>query len=310
MNDLLFQRVVHATSGFDALDLLTAVAALQIMPANISRTVRLEVLAHAVATHTVHADRAKASLDNLRSLCNEEPLASFEIVRSEDPPEWHFVEPMAWRGSSFLVFPGIADDSVFSFRHVARALNVPPEFHPHPAFISDATRLIGAVLRLSTEVARRADLGRWTNPEMESHQTIIPPSAEEIDRLRHAVLFRTTELDELLQAQGGSRVLRPLTSEFGVNAPTYNRHNGALLSAPLVQHGAIHVVALPGLLLDATRHRLISAAINAGAIEGLSLGFADAIWSTVDESLQKLGMRRASRRAPFPAYCLMRRGTD
>src|SRR5262245_54614374 len=225
MNDQLFQRVIRATDRFDAFDLLTAVAALQIMPTNISRTVRLEVLAHAIATHGVDATRAKASLGDLRRLCNEEPLASFEITRSEDPPEWHFVEPMAWRGRSYLVFPGIADDSAFSFRHLGQALNIPPEFYAHPAFISDATRLIGAVLRLSTEIARRADLRRWTNPRMESHEAIVPPSPQELDRLKRAVLFTKTELDDLLQAPGGSNIIQPIVSAFGVNPPTYNRHD-------------------------------------------------------------------------------------
>src|SRR5262245_43745979 len=235
MNDQLFQRVIRATARFDAFDLLTAVAALQLMPTNISRTVRLEVLAHAIATHAVDSSRAKASLDDLRRLCNEEPVASFEITRSEDPPEWHFVEPMGWRGNSFLVFPGIADDSAFSFRHLAQALNIPQEFYAHPALISDATRLIGAVLRLSTDVAQRSVLRRWTNPQMQSHDTIVPSSAQELDRLRQAVLFETTELDELLHGLGGANVLRPLTSAFGVNRPTYNRHDGALLTAPLVR---------------------------------------------------------------------------
>src|SRR5204863_2103577 len=115
MNDRLFRRVIEASSPFDALDLLTSVAALQMMPANISRTVRLDVLAHAIATHAVHTSRAKASLDDLQRLCNKEPLASFAITRSEDPPEWHFTEPIAWRGTAFVVFPGISDDSVFSF---------------------------------------------------------------------------------------------------------------------------------------------------------------------------------------------------
>lgn len=57
MNDQLFQRVIRATARFDAFDLLTAVAALQLMPTNISRTVRLELLAHAIATHTVDTSR-------------------------------------------------------------------------------------------------------------------------------------------------------------------------------------------------------------------------------------------------------------
>src|SRR5262249_15629124 len=92
----------------------------------------------------------------------------------------------------------------------------------------------------------------------------------------------------------------PLTSAFGVNPPTYNRHDGALLTAPLVRHGTSYFVALPGLLLDATRHQLISRAIDAGAIEDVGRRFSDAIWATVDDSLQKLDMTRASRVVPFP----------
>lgn len=299
MDDRLFQRVIETTARFDALDLLASIAALQLMPANISRTVRLEVLAHAIATHDVHTGRRKASLDDLRRLCNEEPLASFEIVRNEDPPESHFTEPMAWRGRSFVVFPGIADDSSFSFRHLARALHTPPEFHPQPGYISGAGHLIGAVLRLSTEIARRAGFERWTNPQMESHDTVVPGSAQELDRLKSAVVFRRDELDELLQTQGGAHVLEPLTCVFGVNPSTYNRHNGALLAAPLVRHDAMYVVALPGLLLDATRHQLVSGAIAVHAIEDLGNRFSDAVWSTVDQSLQKLGMMRESRIVPF-----------
>lgn len=300
MNDRLFQRVIRATALFDAFDLLTAVAALQVVPTNISRTVRLEVLAHAIVTRGVDSSRAKASRDDLRRLCNEEPVASFEVTRSEDPPEWHFVEPMAWRGRSFLVFPGIADDSAFSFRHLTQALNIPPEFHAHPAFISDASRLIGAVLRLSTEIALRAGLRRWTNPQMEGHDTVIPRSPQELNRLKRAVMFRKAELDNLLQAQGGSTITQPITSAFGVNPPTYNRHTGALLAAPLVQHGDSYVVALPGLLLDAIRHQLISRAIEVGAIDDVGRRFSDAIWATADESLQRLGMSSVSRIAPFP----------
>jgi hypothetical protein len=80
--------VIETIARFDTVDLLTAVAALQVMPVNISRTVRLEVLAHAIATQAVDTKGAKPSLDDLRRLCNNKPLASFEITRSEDPPEF------------------------------------------------------------------------------------------------------------------------------------------------------------------------------------------------------------------------------
>lgn len=49
MSQEVFQRIVAAVSLFDALDLLASVAAVQLLLANASRTVRLEVLAYAVA---------------------------------------------------------------------------------------------------------------------------------------------------------------------------------------------------------------------------------------------------------------------
>ena len=82
MNDRLFQRVIEAIARFDAIDLLTAVAALQMMPVNISRTVRLEVLAHAIATQAVDTDRAKPSLDDLRTLSIPRDLS--RLRRSTD----------------------------------------------------------------------------------------------------------------------------------------------------------------------------------------------------------------------------------
>jgi hypothetical protein len=58
MNGRLFQRVIEPIARFDTIDLLTAVAALQMMPVNISRRVRLEVLAHAIATQAVRRTRS------------------------------------------------------------------------------------------------------------------------------------------------------------------------------------------------------------------------------------------------------------
>src|SRR5947207_4794909 len=97
MNDELFRNIIAAVRRFDALDLLASVAALQLIPANVSSTVRLEVLAHAIATHGVQRTAKKAAGGTLQRLTNTEPLADFAIVRREDPPEWHFTAPLVWR---------------------------------------------------------------------------------------------------------------------------------------------------------------------------------------------------------------------
>lgn len=299
MSLMVFDRVVAATSSFDALDLLASVAALQLLPANVSRTVRLEVLAHAVASRAIAPGLARASLTDLSSLCNEHPLASFEIVRNEDPPESHFVEPMAWRSDPALVFPGISDDSTFTFRHLASALNAPLEFHRHPTLLAGAQRLIGAVLCLSTEVAHRARLKRWTPPEQIGRDTLVPASATELDQLKGAVSFLPAELDELLKRFGGAQVLEPILSRPGVQAMR-SRRCGPLFKGPVVQVGDRSIVALPGALLDATRHKLIVDSVGAQAVEDLASRFSDRVWGTVDESLRRLGMALASHVLPLP----------
>ena len=104
MNDRLFQRVIgrRPIRCDRSSDSCCRIA---MMPINISRTVRLEVLAHAVATQAVDTDRAKRLWRICGGCATNEPLASFEIIRSEDPPEWHFVEPIAWRRT---LFPGLS----------------------------------------------------------------------------------------------------------------------------------------------------------------------------------------------------------
>jgi hypothetical protein len=293
MNDELFRKIIAAVRRFDALDLLASVAALQLIPANVSSTVRLEVLAHAIATHHVQRTGKKAAGGTLQRLTNTEPLADFAIVRREDPPEWHFTAPLAWRGQPCIVFPGISDDALFTFHQLTRAVDIAPESHPYSEFLFEIHRTITAVLRLSSELARRAGMSRWTRAEFKGRHTTVPATPE-LDRLRRCVLFDRSELDQLLSDVGGSAVLASLTVECGSVGPSYDQHTGALLAKPIVRDGDTHVIALPGLLLEAARHSILSSASVAGTLEEIGERYCEAVWTATADSTRKLGMDRVS----------------
>src|SRR5438067_7106814 len=195
MNDELFRKITAAVRPFDALDLLVSVAALQLIPGNLSSTVRLEVLAHAIATHQVQRTGKKATGGTLQRLTNTEPLADFAIVRREDPPEWHFTAPLVWRGQPCVVFPGISDDALFTFHQLTRAVDIAPELHPHSECLIEVHRTIAAVLRLSSELARRAGLSRWTRAEYRGRHTIVP-ATRELGRLQRCVLVDRALLEK------------------------------------------------------------------------------------------------------------------
>src|SRR4051812_46615578 len=93
-------------AAYNRADLLAAVAALQLMPANAGRLLRLHALAAAAAGggaaggHVISASR-------LCAIANAEPFGG-EFFRSmEDPPHNLLAEPVSFFGGDYLVAPGV-----------------------------------------------------------------------------------------------------------------------------------------------------------------------------------------------------------
>ena len=135
MNDKLFAAIVAAVADVDRLDLLKRIGALQLHPKNLTRTIRLELLAHAVVSDEIKAGLGAISTQRLQRLCDDPPVGSFDVTRYEDPPEFMFTETVSWRGRRYVVFPGISDDATFIIRHLAEALDA-----GHPSLSSGHSR--------------------------------------------------------------------------------------------------------------------------------------------------------------------------
>ena len=103
-------NLIRLLSEDDLVDLAGKVAALQLMPENAARLVRLHVLAEMVAHLPRREGGRMTSRDRLRRLCNLPPLGKGELEAYEDPSEAPFTECITFIGGSYIVFPGIVEN--------------------------------------------------------------------------------------------------------------------------------------------------------------------------------------------------------
>ncbi len=108
-----------AVSGFNRIDLLSAVAGLQLLPENAERIVRLVALAYRVACGQSNRSRRIAPR-SLRSLCNSFVLGT--IAHAEDPFDSVFCEEMSFHGGAYRVLPGINEHATFILKRILESL--------------------------------------------------------------------------------------------------------------------------------------------------------------------------------------------
>ena len=118
----MLEEIVKETSPFDKLDLLSKIAALQLMPANADHAMPLDALAHAVANQQYVPHQPEISLKRLKQICNSSTITTGPIGHSEDPSEHMFTEAFTFEGGSYVVFPGIVDDATYVLRNLTKAI--------------------------------------------------------------------------------------------------------------------------------------------------------------------------------------------
>lgn len=117
----ILESLAEKLLPYDAADLLAAIGGLQLLPENADRAVRLEAFAHTAASLDYERDKPSISLHRLRQFANTEPLGKGLIAAQEDPCDNALTEAFTYHGGTFIVFPGIVDESTFILRHLAPA---------------------------------------------------------------------------------------------------------------------------------------------------------------------------------------------
>ncbi len=191
-----------------------------------------------------------------------------------------------------IVIPGRVDESAFILRHLAAAVAAAPATYPVPDFVSQAQMLLAAVLALSTEIARRAGLGRGIMPIFLGRDAdVVVPDSQRLAQLKQAVSFGRGDLESFLAERHlPLSALDRLTATLGsVSIADYQINHGDLQTRPIVRAGDQFIVALPGMLLVAARHELIRLAFEYGVEGELAQQYHAAVWHSVVRSLGYLG---------------------
>lgn len=290
VSDNPLQLARNSLQVYQSIDLLAAIGALQLMPENSGRIIRLEAAAHVAASLPWRPSSKQISPGQLKSILNQGPLADLQIVRDEDPHEFAFTDSIAFIDGPFTVFPGIEDDSVFIIQHLLTAIFRHHRQIQNEAFLKTTFHLVSAVLLLSHEIARRAGLDRNIDPVYAPEHDVVIPKNNRFAKLKKAVLFEKSDVENLLLSHDiNPASLDVLTTTFDhIDLDGYRLHDGELFQCPIVSEENQFVVALPSRLLSALRHALINQTLKAGLRDEVVARYTQAVWQTTLESLYYL----------------------
>ncbi|MGD1713482.1 hypothetical protein [Dapis sp. BLCC M172] len=190
MNSHPLNQLVKILSKYDSADLLATIAGLQLMPENANRSVRLEVLAHAVASIKNKGLGSKncISVKELEKVCNSDSSTLALFYSSEDPFNNPFTEAFYFYGGSYIVFPGIAEEQTFILINLVKAIFFEGENFFNEQLKRKVYELILAILLLSNEIARCAGLERGVEPVNVSRDVVFPTS-QYMNQLKKSVSF-------------------------------------------------------------------------------------------------------------------------
>ena len=252
--------------AYNAGDLLAAIGALQLLPENSDRFVRLEAFAHIASSLPLNESKPKMSHGRLKSITNKGFLTSIEVASYEDPQEYAFTESFGFDGGPFTVFPGPADETTHILQNLLKAIFKHPEPLSDRTWLRAAHQLVTAILVLSNEIARRAGLGQSVDPIYRPESPVITPSKQRLDQLKEAITFSQKELELLLAPRRVDwQILNPLIIAQGkVDLSDFRLGDGDLFASPIVQGEGQYIVALPHRLLNVLRHTLIRQAVENG----------------------------------------------
>jgi len=275
MNDLT--TLDKAISGFDRIDLLSAIAGLQLLPENAERIVRLEALAYRVACGQSNRSR-KVAPHSLGQLCNSPALGT--IAHAEDPFDNVFCEEISFYGGSYRVLPGINEHATFILKRILESLFFHRDGFPDQEYVRVAARVIRGTLALSERICATAGITR--NPAIESRfqENIVIPNGTLLTQLKSAVRFSRAGLDLLLRNLDlPVDCLQPLTANKEELQPEVDLQISGLLSRkPIIAVGTDVVVSSPTELLPALRNALIALAQDRGVADELADRFGSATW--------------------------------
>ncbi len=284
------KEVFSRLSKYDPADLLSTIGALQLMPENADRNVRLGAYAHIIACSQVQANRPIISYSELREILEEDIIGNM-FGRMEDPTEHLFTHEFTFDGGGYITFPGIMADAPFILSNICKAIFFHPISLPNEQFKIWARRIINVLLTISDKIAVRAGLSRGIEPISRPGRGIFVPNEEQLAHLKKSVRFKEAELRSLFEIIGLSgEQLNQLSVPIGTpRLDPQAALESPLMTRPFVKLNGDIVCPSPSNILPTILSQVAGSAIQNDLKEPFCCRYSDAVWHSVTESLGYLG---------------------
>lgn len=267
-------------------------AALQLLPANASRLLRLRRLAAMAAAGVVEEPRPPTP-SWLRSRLSQPPVGGEDVAAQDVRYDDVITKEIAYPGGPFLVLQGAVSGSGDLCQTLLDVLQVRRDDFPAP-FVAEAKSLATVLLRLSDTVCRRAGLLRHAHAGLMVRNTPDVPAAAALRRLERCLTFNMVELGGLLPSSCVETVQRLaiLPGDLVFDHLT-ELSPDAHVSVPLLWTPEALVVASPTELVTTFRHHVFSAAMRHGCLDHVARSLQERAHARVDVALRGLGYRPA-----------------
>ncbi|MFB8101723.1 hypothetical protein ACFC3O_02640 [Streptomyces sp. NPDC056007] len=254
----------------DGPSLVRSAAALQLIPENIPCLVRLQRLAAVGACLPSRPKAPRLSPSRIRSLLKEPVIGSAEVRSQEDPYNDLYTAEVAFHGGPYLIAQGLTERAAYTLGLVLRSIFGPEGKALPVTFRNEVSPLIQVVLRLSHVALLRAGLARGVTPPKSTRAEVFVPGEHALNALCEAVTFDEAALSQIAAPQA-LRVLDSLSVQPGTH--TFTAEHGpdeGMTLTPLLDLGSAVVIANPGDLPAALRHRLLVIATEHGCAPQLA----------------------------------------
>ena len=175
----------------DGPSLVAAAAGLMLLPANVSRLVRLHRMA-ALGMAVAANGAAPASPSAVRSILKQADIGGESILMQEDPYSEILVQSVNFHGGPYLVSGGSGEHAVPDLENLIEAAFrerwMPDDLR------GPVRQLIQGFLTVSDLVLKRARLTRGTAPAGSARTPVDVPGAGRLQELSDATYFSTQEL--------------------------------------------------------------------------------------------------------------------
>jgi len=291
-------------SPYNLIDILSKIGALSLMPENGSHLARLEALAAAAITNLPEKNNPKISKPQFQRMLNRHLGLNSSVTQLEDSCENLFTESTTFFDGSNIIFPGLLASASFILRNICRGLFLLRQSNENQEFKSSIYLEIMTLLALSDEIARRANLKRGIFPSTKTwDENIRVPKSKLLGELQTSVVFSKNELEKIFASRKiPIACIEPYLSIPGNEKLLDNDFDSSgIYTKPIVKIDDKYVVLISGLLISATIHRILSLAVELGAVREFVEAYRAATCDNVQASLKLLDIFPVSKAVLFGA---------